>query len=133
MAKRTRGRIRPGQRRPLDRSGRQTSGPPAGRRAVEAPSEPTPRAAIGLTPEEEARAAELERQFLEQERTVAPRSRRATASEAALPRGSRPLDPSAEYAYVARDLRRILLVQSSLVATLVVLWILIEGLRVVRI
>ncbi len=133
MAKRSRGRVRPGQRRPLDRSARQASAQPAARRAVEAPSEPIGRAAIGLTPEEEARAAELERQFLEQERAVAPAARRSASPVAALPRGSRLLDPSAEYAYVARDLQRILLVQGSLVGVLVILWVLIEGLRVVRI
>lgn len=133
MAKRTRGRVRPGQRRPLDRSARQTSAPPPARPAAEAPSAPTGRAAVGLTPQEEARAAELERQFLEGERGVAPSSRRTTSPAAALPRGSRLLDPREEYAYVARDLRRILLVQASLVGILVVLWVLIEGLRIVRI
>ncbi|HWP63330.1 MAG TPA: hypothetical protein VNO86_07665 [Candidatus Binatia bacterium] len=133
MAKRTRGRVRPGQRRPLDRSARQTSAPPAARPAAETPSEPTARAAVGLTPQEEARAAELERQFLEQEGTVAPSSRRTTSPAVALPRGSRPLDPREEYAYVARDLRRILLVQAGLIGVLVVLWVLIEGLRIVRI
>ncbi|MER3418562.1 MAG: hypothetical protein C4343_05605, partial [Chloroflexota bacterium] len=86
------------------------------------------------TPEEEARAAELERRFLEQERPAAPAPMRPGSRAAALPRGgSRLLDPSEEYAYVARDLRRIVIVQASLVGVLVGLWILIEGLHVVRI
>jgi hypothetical protein len=132
MAKRSRGRIRPGQRRPLDRTARPAA-PSRDRRPSE-PIEPTPRAAVGLTPEEEARAAELERRFLEQERPAAPAPARPASGAAALPRGgSRLLDPSEEYAYVARDLRRILVVQGSLVAILVALWVLIEGLRIVRI
>jgi hypothetical protein len=132
MAKRSRGRIRPGQRRPLDRPARPaTSGPARDRRPTE-PAEAAPRAAVGLTPEEEARAAELERRTLETERPATPAPRRAAAAAVAVPRGSRLLDPSEEYAYVARDLRRILIVQGSLVGILAVLWVLIEGLRIVR-
>lgn len=133
MAKRSRGRVRPGQRRPLDRTARQATRVPGRDQEPEAPSEPTAQPRGGLTPAEEARAAELERQYLEQERAVAPAPRRSPTAAAALPRGTRILDPSEEYAYVARDLRRILIVQGSLVGILVVLWVLIEGLRIVRI
>lgn len=138
MAKRTRGRIRPGQRRPLDRPARPAPGGSASRdhRPAE-PSEAAPQTTVGLTPAEEARAAELERRFLEQERaaTGAPRRLAAASGAAAgaLARSSRLLDPSEEYAYVARDLRRIFLVQGGLLAVLALLWVFIEGLRLVRI
>jgi hypothetical protein len=103
-----------------------------GRRRPTEPAEATSRAAVGLTPEEEARAAELERRAVEAERAAAPAPRRGAAAVVAVPRGARLLDPSEEYAYVARDLRRILIVQGSLVGILAVLWVLIEGLRIVR-
>ncbi len=138
MAKRTRGRIRPGQRRPLDRPARPAPGGSAlrDRRPAE-PTDATPQAAVGLTPAEEARAAELERHFLEQERAASSGPRRLAAASGAaagaVARSSRLLDPAEEYAYVARDLRRIFVVQGGLLAVLALLWVLIEGLRLVRI
>ncbi len=81
-----------------------------------------------LTSDEEARAAELEAQIVEAERAVerqaADRTRRATAP-AVEPRtraGSIAVRAVEEYAYVARDVRRIAVIGGSLVALLIGLW-----------
>lgn len=119
MAKRARGSTtRPGQRPPLQRS--------AARPATTAPAPVT--RPVTLTPEEEARAAELEAAIVAEEREAeAAKTRaRARAAEAATPRATSTLAVAAanEYAYVARDVRRIALVGGSLVALLFGLWIL---------
>ena len=127
MAKRTRGSSsRPGQRSPLQRSAR-----PAPPRPSPAPGAPTtPRSAF-LTADEEARAAELEAKLLEEERATETaqrqtrqrdrRSERETATRVpAAPLAVRAAD---EYAYVARDVRRLAIVSVGLLAILLGLWI----------
>lgn len=99
---------------PATRPGGSTSGPaPATRPAT-------------LTPEEEARAAELEAAILAEERQAeAGRRTRAERTNSAAPlRATSPLAAAAanEYAYVARDVRRVAIVGGSLVAFLLVLW-----------
>jgi hypothetical protein len=118
MAKRARGSTtRPGQRRPLQR----TTARPV---APTAPVTPRP---TSLTAEEEARAAQLEAAIVAEERQAEEaqqrtRTRRTVDEEAARPVSN--LTTSAdEYAYVARDVRRIALVGGSLVALLFGLWI----------
>lgn len=126
MAKRARGTTtRPGQRRPMQRPGARPAAPatrPGG--STPAPA-PVTRPAT-LTPEEEARAAELEAAIVAEERQAeAGRRSRAERSTSAAPlRTSTPLATAAanEYAYVARDVRRVALVGGSLVGFLVVLW-----------
>ncbi len=123
MAKRSRLAGRPGQRRPLQRPiGRPEGTRPAGR----------------VTPEEEARAAELEAAILAEEkaasaaRTVRERGRRASAeapggvSYTSVPLSTR---ASEEYAYVQRDVRRIAVVGGFLLAILAVLDVLVNGLH----
>ena len=129
MAKRVRGTSsRPGQRRPLQRSATRSSAKPA------APAAPTTEAVArppdSLTAAEEARAAELEAAIVAEERAAeaeTSRRRARSAREAdpvATPRAGSSLAASAaeEYAYVARDVRRIAIVGGSLVALLLILW-----------
>ena len=128
MAKRTRGSNRPGQRHP-DRH---------------APARQQPRPARGpsqrLSAAEEARAAELESEIVAQERAAQQpaarardRSRPADFEPAGRPRGQSPLAVRAaeEYGYVSRDVRRILRVGGSMVAILLVFFVLIDILHVV--
>jgi hypothetical protein len=88
---------------------------------------------VSLTAEEEARAAELEAQIVEEERTAATAQRRArerdrraadrepaTRTAAAVPLSVRAAD---EYAYVARDVRRLAIVAGGLLAIMLGLWI----------
>lgn len=125
MAKRTRGSTsRPGQRRPLQRNRPAAASTPA---RVRPPT---------LTPEEEARAAELEAQLLADERTAETAKRQARERE----RRSAEREPVArvaagsslavraadEYAYVARDARRIVIIASFLFAIMIGLWILMQ-------
>jgi hypothetical protein len=128
MAKRARGTTtRPGQRRPIQRP---TARPSSGAR-------PTPAAAPGsevasqrpasLTPEEEARAAQLEAAIVAQERH-AEEGRRSRAQRSApepVVRSTSPLATAAanEYAYVARDVRKVAVVGGSLVGLLLALWV----------
>ena len=123
MAKRTRGSNRPGQRR----ADRHAPIRPEARLA--------PRPAGALSDTEEARAAELESQIVAQERAAqAGRARvrdRSRATEAARPgraggQGLLAARAVEEYAYVVRDVRRILVVGGGLVATLAVLYVLID-------
>jgi hypothetical protein len=124
MAKRVRGTTsRPGQRRPLQRTTPRPAKPSA------PVSEVVARPSDELTDAEEARAAELEAAIVAEERQ-AEESHRITrttrATESAAPnRAPSSLATSAaeEYAYVARDVRRIAIVGGSLVAVLIVLWI----------
>jgi hypothetical protein len=122
MAKRTRGTTsRPGQRPRLARSS-------AARRPVADPVV-APRPST-LTDEEERRAAELEAQIVAAERAAeaAPaRSRertRGAAPEARVRSGSLATRAAAEYAYVSRDVRRIVLIGGSMVVFLILLWVL---------
>lgn len=118
MAKRSRGHTsRPGQRPPLQRPATRPATPPA---AVSAPVRPDT-----LTDEEEARAAQLEAAIVAEEREAESASRKVkTPRKVEPPVRSSTLEISAadEYAYVARDVRRIALVGGSLVAILFGLW-----------
>ncbi|HEY4634910.1 MAG TPA: hypothetical protein VIH00_13420 [Candidatus Limnocylindrales bacterium] len=124
MAKRVRGSsTRPGQRARRQRI--------AQRPAAVAPtvvSRPTT-----LTPEEEARAAELEAQIMAEERAAEEalrrsreRGRRSADVEVAARSGSLAVRASAEYGYVVRDVRRVALIGGGLVAFLVGLWAVTE-------
>ena len=131
MAKRVRGSSsRPGQRAPLQRSSTARSSAPTP--AASPSSQPAPRPA-SLTPEEEARAAELEAAIVAEERaaeeTVRRRDRSRRSAEPADPvvRGTIATRASAEYAYVARDLRRVAIIGGGLVALLFILWAIIEA------
>ena len=125
MAKRTRGSSRPGQRRPLQRSARPAK-----------PSEPAPIAPrpTTLTPEEEARAAELEAQIVSEEREAEQAQRRArdrqqrAADRDPVVRNAVPLSvrEAEEYAYVARDVRRIATIAAGLFAIMIGLWIALQ-------
>ena len=98
-----------------------------------------------VTPQEEARAAELEAAILAEERAAEEARRNRTrgrriAGPAAEGVGgvsytSTPLAvrASEEYGYVKRDIRRIAVVGGFLIGILVVLEILVNGLRLVTI
>ena len=128
MAKRTRGSSRPGQRRPVARSTRPAK-----------PSEPTPVAPIAprsttLTPEEEARAAELEAQIVSEERQAEQAQRQARDRQQRavvrdpVARNAVPLSvrEAEEYAYVARDVRRIATIAAGLFAIMIGLWVALQ-------
>jgi hypothetical protein len=125
MAKRSRIGTRPGQRRPLQR--------PAAKPV-------TTRPAGAVTPEEEARAAELEAQILAEEKAAEElrkgRGRRAAAAERtdeATIYSSAPLAERAaqEYGYVRRDLRRIAIVGGALLLVMFVIDILLNVTNVI--
>lgn len=126
MAKRARGSTRPGQRRPIQRV--------AGRPAPPAPIASTTPRPTSLTPEEEARASELEAQIVAEERAAEDNRKRTTerrrsggpaAEVGTTSRSSSGLAVrvAEEYAYVGRDVRRITLIGGSLIAILLVLWV----------
>jgi hypothetical protein len=126
MAKRSRVAARPGQRRPLQRT--------APRTESARPARPDG----SVTPEEEARAAELERAILAEEKaaTDARRSREqatrpAAAIAARVNYTSVPLATraAAEYGYVRRDIRRISIVGGSLLLVLAILEVLVNVLH----
>jgi hypothetical protein len=135
MAKRSRIGGRPGQRRPIQR--------PANRSVAATPTAPTAptRRPDGVTPEEEARAAELEAAILVEEKAAEEALRRNNADR----RGRAPVDrttyapsslsvrASEEYAYVRRDVRRIAIVGGGLLAILAVLDILVNVAHVITI
>jgi hypothetical protein len=83
-----------------------------------------------LTSEEEARAAELEAAIVAEERAAEssrrPRPQRAVAE--VIPRSHSTLAVSAkdEYAYVGRDVRRIVKVGGTLLAVLAALWVVVQ-------
>jgi hypothetical protein len=126
MAKRVRGSSsRPGQRRRLQRS----STP---RARVETPPSSAP--STSLTAAEEARAAELEAQIVAAEKEAEAaatrsreRGRRAPESETRVRTGSIAMRASEEYAYVARDVRRLIIIGGSLIASLIVLWVVTQA------
>jgi hypothetical protein len=123
MAKRVRGSVRPGQRRPIDR--RPTTAAASGSAAS---VEPRP---AGLTATEEARAAELEQQLLAQERQAAAarvraRERVTTRESYSGGGGSLAVRAQEEYAYVARDVRQIGVMAVLMLAILFGLWFLID-------
>jgi hypothetical protein len=127
MAKRIRGSTRPGHR-------------PRLQRAPQRPADAAPRRSGGLTREEEARAAEIEAAILAEERVAQQATRRTRDrdrfSEATGSRG-RDLAPLAvraadEYAYVRRDVIRIVRVGGSLLGILAILYVLIDVAHVIR-
>jgi hypothetical protein len=84
---------------------------------------------MGLTAAEEARAAELEAELLAAERqaqSVAARARererRPVEPETRLRAGSIAVRAAQEYAYVSRDVRRIITIGGSLIVLLIALW-----------
>ncbi|MFL5674608.1 MAG: hypothetical protein ACJ779_06360 [Chloroflexota bacterium] len=116
MAKRSRGTAsRPGQRPPLQRQAPRPAAPPA-TTVVARPA--------GLTDEEEARAAALEAAIVAEERQADAASKRARTPRPEPVSRVSTLEISAadEYAYVARDVRRIAIVGGSLVGFLLILW-----------
>jgi hypothetical protein len=135
MAKRTRGTGRPGQRRPMRRGSRASSGP-SSRPAAAQPPQTTAVPANGLTPEDEARASELEARIVADERAAdtRPRERHGRDLERSAPRpanrhprgASMAVRYADEYAYVARDLRRIGVVSALLLGILAVLFIVVQ-------
>lgn len=120
MTKRARGSVRPGQRRPIQRR-------PAGSEAEEAV---VASRAAGLSDEELRRAAELEAQLVAQERAAEDARRRtrerSASREEILPGGSL-ARAHEEYAYVARDVRRIARIAALLFAILFGSWWLLEA------
>jgi hypothetical protein len=129
MAKRARGSVRPGQRRPIDKRPAAPATPAAA---------PTPKPA-GLSEAEVERAAELEQQMLAEER-AAESARKRTRERASTTRDYVPMSNASfaaaeakEYAYVARDVRRILKVGALELAILAVLYVLIDVMDLVKI
>lgn len=126
MAKRARGSSsRPGQRAPLQRG--TTTARPSPTPASTTPRPPT------LTAEEEARAAAIEAQIVADEKAAEEaarrsrtRARRGTDAEPEARGGSIAVRASQEYAYVSRDLRRIVVIGGSLIAFLIGLWVVVE-------
>ena len=123
MAKRARGSTtRPGQRARTQR---------AAARPVETTPAPTARPTT-LTPEEEARAAELEAQIVAEEKAAETaaskrdRARRGSA-EPAVRAGSISSRASVEYAYVMRDVRRIVTIGGGLILLLLGLWVVLTA------
>jgi hypothetical protein len=116
MAKRSRGHVsRPGQRAPLQRQAARPATQPAAT-VVTRPA--------GLTDEEEARAAQLEAAIVAEERKT-DAATQAARSPRPEPARSSTLEITAaeEYAYVARDVRRIAIVGGGLIAFLIALWL----------
>ncbi len=127
MAKRARGSVRPGQRRPIDRR----PGAPAQPVSAAAPA-PKP---AGLSDAEVARAAELEAQLLAEERAAEAtrqraRERTATREVGTGTSGSLAQQEAIEYAYVARDVKDIVRIAALLLAILFVLYILVDVTKV---
>jgi hypothetical protein len=124
MAKRARSRTRPGQRAPLQRS---TQRPPLAVPPLANPT--TPSRPPTLTPEEEARAAEIEARLVAAERSAEEAARRQVRGRAPAEReapvrtGSIAVRATEEYAYVARDVRRIAVIGGSMIALLIGLWL----------
>lgn len=121
MAKRARGSTsRPGQRPPLQRQAAR----PATRPVAAAAPAPRP---DDLTDVEEARAAELEAAILAEERqaeAARKRTRATRPADVAPVRVTSNLAVTAaeEYAYVARDVRRIAIVGGSMIVILLAIW-----------
>jgi hypothetical protein len=122
MAKRARGSTsRPGQRPPLQRQAARPAARPV------AASAPVPRSDT-LTDAEEARAAQLEAAIVAEEREAEAAKRRTRATRSVEPAAVRSVSglsvaASDEYAYVARDVKRIATVGGSLATILLAIWI----------
>jgi len=124
MAKRSRGHLsRPGQRPPLQRQAARPSTAPATVQSAPATVDPD-----ALTDAEEARAAELEAAIVAEERQADAASQKAKTPrtvEPAVRASTLEVSAAEEYAYVARDVRRIAIVGGSLVALLFALWLIV--------
>jgi hypothetical protein len=132
MAKRVRGSARPGQRRPNQRAARPAPNQLSSKPSAPAPSSPQD---DGLTPEEEARAAELEASMVADD-AAPPSAARATESgptartaAAARGRGATAASLATRYAheydYVARDLREIFALMGILIVALFAIFFLV--------
>jgi hypothetical protein len=107
------------------------------RRAAAPPrptAEPRPSPSTSLTAAEEARAAELEAEILASERAAETnitrareRARRPAETEVRVRAGSIAERASHEYAYVARDVRKIAVIGGSLIALLLALWVVVQA------
>ena len=138
MAKRARGSsTRPGQRAPIQRTSTRppaTDTAPASDDIVDDDDDdPIAHTAIGayeghsLTDADLARAAALEAQIVAEEK-AAEAARQPKSRVSAVPRSTGTLAAAAseEYAYVARDVRRIFLIGGSLIALLIGSWAVIQ-------
>jgi hypothetical protein len=121
MAKRSRGSTsRPGQRPPLQR---QAARPAAATAPVAAPRPDT------LTDAEEARAAELEASILAEEKAAEAARKRSTPSrsvDAPVRSSSIEVAAAQEYAYVARDVKRIAIVGGGMILILLGIWLVVH-------
>jgi len=117
MAKRSRLAARPGQRRPLQRA--------PGR-----PAEADIRKPGSVTAAEEARAAELEAAILAEEKAAEAARKRSTPSRSvdAPVRSTSSIEIAAaqEYAYVARDVKRIAIVGGGMILILLGIWLVVH-------
>ena len=128
MAKRNRGSNRPGQRH-------------GGGHSSARPQSQAARSGGALSAAEEARAAELESQIVAQERAAdAGRARTRDIQSTSSARPGRPggqgllaAKAAEEYAYVVRDVRRIILVGGLMVGLMAVMFVLIDVAHVVKI
>lgn len=132
MAKRTRGSHRPGQRH-ADRH-----------RSARFQTRPVTRPASVLSEAEEARAAELESEILAQERAAETghdrerererdRGSQAARSGRGGSQGLLAAKTAEEYAYVIRDVRRILVVAGAMAAALAAIYVLVNVAHVITI
>jgi len=126
MAKRSRGSVRPGQRPPAARRPATSTGP--ARPAAAAPETVRP---ATLTDAEAARAAEIEAAILAEERAAsavaqARRERARERTDRYRPGGTLAAEEALEYAYVERDIRRILITAAVLIGALIVIWLVLE-------
>jgi hypothetical protein len=125
MAKRARGSsVRPGQRARRQRA--------AASRPEATTTTPAVRPAT-LTPDEEARAAELEARIVADEKVAQGAARRDRdrgrrgPAEPVVRSGSIASRAATEYAYVTRDVRKIVTIGGGLVALLIGLWVVISA------
>ena len=98
---------------------------------------PSTRPSASLSAAEEARAAEIEAQIVAEERAATAsrdRSRDRRRADAGRTRDSGPIELRAEqeYAYVVRDVRRIVRVGGSLLVVLAALFVLIDVLGIIK-
>jgi hypothetical protein len=87
-----------------------------------------------LTPQEEARAAEIEAEIVaterQAERTAQVARQRTASAASAEPRvraGSIAVRAAEEYGYVSRDVRRVALIGGSLIAILIGFWAVVQA------
>jgi hypothetical protein len=92
--------------------------------------------------DEERRAAEIEARIVDQERAVEDARRRRSSRDRTVERatqghtaqaGTLATQASQEYAYVVRDVRRIVTIGGGLLVVLAVLFVLVEVAHVVRV